>query len=228
MWKRKWLIGAVLVSMVVAGSLTGVAFASNGSGSQADPPAPTVTAVAPTSGWPGETLDVVVTGTDFTGATAVNFSGTGITVNDYTVDNATQITAGVSIACNATLSARDVSVTTAAGMGTLSAGFTVETRQEALLDRVCQIYQQNTGVAIDPQQLKNAFTQAQGETQGEALQSRLEKLVNDGKITQEEADQYLEWWQSRPNIELPGLGGYGRGGGMMWGGGCGGRDGAGD
>jgi hypothetical protein len=228
MWKRKWLIAAVLVTIITAGSLTGVALASSGNGSQTDPSAPTVTAVAPTAGWPGETLDVVVTGTNFTGATAVSFSGTGITVNNYTVDSATQITAGVSIACNATLSARDVLITTAAGTATLSSGFTVETRQEALLDRVCQIYQQNTGVAIDPQQLKNAFTQAQGEMQGEALQSRLEKLVNEGKITQAEADQYLQWWQSRPNIELPGLGGYGRGGGMMWGGGCGGRDEAGD
>jgi hypothetical protein len=215
MWKRKWLIAAVLVTIITAGSLTGAAFASNGNGSQTDP-APTITAVAPTSGWPGETLDVMVTGTDFTGATAVSFSGTGITVNNYTVDNATQITAGVFIAYNATLSARDVSVITAAGTGTLSGGFTVDTRQEALLDRVCQIYQQNTGVAINPQQLKDAFTQAQREMRDEALQSRLEKLVNEGKITQAEADQYLQWWQSRPNIELPGLGGYGRGGGMMW------------
>jgi hypothetical protein len=220
MWKRKWLIAAVLVTTVMAGSLTGVALASSGNGSQTDPSAPTVTAVAPTSGWPGETLDVAVTGTDFTGATAVSFSGTGITVNNYTVDSATQITAGVSIACNATLSARDVSVTTAAGTGTLSGGFTVETRQEALFDRVCQIYQQNTGVAINPQQLKNAFIQAQGEMQDEALQSRLEKLVNEGKITQAEANQYLQWWESRPNIKLPGLGGYGLGGRMMWGGGC--------
>jgi hypothetical protein len=212
MWKRKWLIATVLVTMLVAGSLTGLALASSGNGSQTDPSAPTVTAVAPASGWSGETLNVVVTGTDFTGATAVSFLGTGITVNNYTVDNATQLTAGVSIACNATLSARDVAVTTAAGTGTLSGGFTVETRQEALLDRVCQIYQQNTGIALDPQQLKNAFTQAQSEMQDEALQSRLEKLVNEGKITQGEADQYLQWWQSRPNIELPGRGGYGCGG----------------
>ena len=227
MWKRKWLIPVLLLTVVVAGSLTGVALASNGDDSQ-----PMVTAVAPASGWPGETLDMVVSGTDFTGATAVSFSGTGITVNDYTVDNATQITADVSIACNATSGARDVSVTTAAGTGTLSGGFTVETRQEALLDRVCQIYQENTGVAIDLQQLKDAFTQAQREMQDEALQSRLQKLVDEGKITQEEADQYLEWWQSRPNIELPelgGFGGHGHGGGMMWGGGrCGGPNEAGD
>jgi hypothetical protein len=227
MWKRKWLIPVVLLPLLVVGSLTGITFASNGDESQTNQP--TVTAVAPASGWPGETLDVVVSGTDFTGATAVSFSGTGITVNNYVVDSDTQITADVSIACNATLGAGDVSVTTAAGTGTLSGSFTVETRQEALLDRVCQIYQENTGVAIDPQQLENAFAQAQREMQDEALQSWLQKLVDEGKITQDQADQYLQWWQARPDIELPELGGHGHGGGMMWGGGwCCGPNGAGD
>jgi hypothetical protein len=51
--------------------------------------------------------------------------------------------------------------------------------------------------------------------------------VDDGQITQEEANQYLEWWQSRPDIEvpLPGLGGPGPGGGMMQGRGFGPRGG---
>ena len=88
------------------------------------------------------------------------------------------------------------------------------TRYETLLNKVATIYQQNTGVAIDPQQLGAAFTQAQKEMQNEALQSWLQNLVTQGKITQAQADQYLQWWQSRPNtplLELP------RGGGMMGG-----------
>jgi hypothetical protein len=94
-------------------------------------------------------------------------------------------------------------------------------RYQALLDRACAIYEEKTGVAIDSEQLKDALDQAQSEMRDEALQSWLQYLVDEGKITQEEADQYLEWWQSRPDIELPlpGLGGHGRGGGMMWGGG---------
>jgi hypothetical protein len=93
-------------------------------------------------------------------------------------------------------------------------------RHQALLDRVCAIYQDNTGVAIDSEQLKDALAQAQDEVQEEALQSRLQDLVEDGEMTQEEADSYLEWWQSRPDIEapLPGLGGPGHRGGMMRGG----------
>ena len=78
-----------------------------------------------------------------------------------------------------------------------------KTQYEAVLDKVSQIYQQNTGVAIDVQQLKDAFAQAQTEMQDEALQSWIENLVSEGKITQEQADQYLQWWQSRPDTLLP-------------------------
>lgn len=90
-------------------------------------------------------------------------------------------------------------------------------RYQALLDRACAIYEESTGVAIDSGQLKDALDQAQGELQEEALETRIQKLVDEGKITQEEADNYLAWWQSRPDIEvpLPGLGGPSHGGGMM-------------
>jgi len=75
-----------------------------------------------------------------------------------------------------------------------------ESKCGVLLDRVCEIYEENTGVTIDPQQLRDAFVQAQSEMRDEALGSHLQKLVNDGKITQEEADQYQEWWESRPDV----------------------------
>jgi uncharacterized membrane protein len=92
-------------------------------------------------------------------------------------------------------------------------------RYQALLDRACAIYEEKTGVAIDSEQLKDALGQARSEIRDEALESWLQNLVDKGKITQEEADQYLEWWQSRPDIglPLPGLGGHGHEGGMMWG-----------
>ena len=86
-----------------------------------------------------------------------------------------------------------------------------EARHEALLDRVSEIYQENTGIAIDPQQLKDAFAQAQSEMLEEALGSRLQYLVEQGKITQGEADQYLEWWQSKPDVP-PRFGFRGHGG----------------
>jgi hypothetical protein len=79
-----------------------------------------------------------------------------------------------------------------------------EAQHEALLDRVCEIYEDNTGVAIDPQALQDAFTQAQDEIMAEAMQNRLDALVEKGIITQEEADQLKEWWEAKPEISLPG------------------------
>ena len=102
-------------------------------------------------------------------------------------------------------------------------------RNQALLDRVCAIYEENTGVSIDQEQLKDALKQARSELRDEALEKWLQNLVNDGKITEQEAGQLLDWWQSRPDVELPlpGFGGPGLGSGIMqgrgfqhWGGPC--------
>ncbi|MBN1862026.1 MAG: hypothetical protein JW790_00060 [Dehalococcoidales bacterium] len=77
-----------------------------------------------------------------------------------------------------------------------------EAQHEALLERVCEIYEANTGVAIEPEALKDAFAAAQGEMMAEAMENHLDKLVEEGVITQEEADQFKEWWQARPDTPL--------------------------
>ena len=64
-------------------------------------------------------------------------------------------------------------------------------------------------LGIDEQKVKDAFTQAQREMSDEALDTRLHKLVEDGKLTQEQANQYKEWWQSRPDTLVPGGEGFG-------------------
>lgn len=73
-------------------------------------PAPTVTAVSPVTGATGGTTTVTITGTNFTGASAVKFGATNAT--SFTVDSATQITA---IAPAHAAGAVDVTVTTAGG-----------------------------------------------------------------------------------------------------------------
>jgi len=77
-----------------------------------------------------------------------------------------------------------------------------QAQQEALLDKVCEIYEQNTGTAIDVQALQDAFAQAQSEMQSEALNNYLQNLVDQGKITQEQADQYKAWLESRPDVPI--------------------------
>ncbi len=91
-------------------------------------PAPLLTSVNPTLGLQGQTLNVVLTGDNFIdGVSSVSF-GNDITINSTTVNSATQITANIAIAANATLGARDVIVTNAGpngGIATLAGGFTV-------------------------------------------------------------------------------------------------------
>jgi len=105
---------------------------------------------------------------------------------------------------------------------------------KTLLTRVAEI------LGIDQQTLEDAFAEAQSEMRDEALDSYLQKLIDEGKITEEEAEQYKAWWQARPDMEpfqqqlrewqqarpdvpLPGtfgrFGGHGFHGGMKWGGG---------
>jgi len=76
-------------------------------------------------------------------------------------------------------------------------------QHQALLDKVCAIYEQNTGVAIKSEELQKAFDQARSEMQDEALNSHLQNLVDQGKITQEQADQYKAWLKSKPNVDIP-------------------------
>jgi len=91
-----------------------------------------------------------------------------------------------------------------------------------LLDKVATIYQQNTSVAIDSQELQKAFTQAQKEMRTEALDKYLNSLVDQGKITQDQAKQYKDWLNSKPDVQIGpgakgGLRGFGRFGGMFGG-----------
>jgi hypothetical protein len=80
---------------------------------------PTITTVSPTSGAPGSS--VTITGTTFTGATAVKFYG--LTAS-FTVNSSTQITA--TVPANATTGS--ITVTTPGGTATSATSFTVAPR----------------------------------------------------------------------------------------------------
>ncbi|CAM8652770.1 IPT domain containing protein [Candidatus Methylacidiphilaceae bacterium] len=78
---------------------------------------PTITGISPSSGLAGTI--VTITGTDFTGATAVSFNG--VAAASYTVDSATSITA--TVPSGATTG--PISVTTAGGSAVSANNFTV-------------------------------------------------------------------------------------------------------
>jgi hypothetical protein len=75
---------------------------------------PQITGFSPTSACAGTTPSVVITGSNFTGATAVSFNGTAAT---FTVNSATQITATLPAAATT----GQISVTTPSGTATTAA-----------------------------------------------------------------------------------------------------------
>ena len=84
----------------------------------------TLASISPDTGAQGTVVNVTITGADLSAATAVNVSGAGITVSNFAVPGATTVTATFTIAPTATLGARNVTVTTAAG-ATNAVTFTV-------------------------------------------------------------------------------------------------------
>ncbi len=89
----------------------------------------------------------------------------------------------------------------------------------AILERVAE------KLGIDPQQLKDAFTEVIDEMQAEIQLKWLDKAVEEGLITEEEASACSEWWAARPDIAF-GFGELGHRGPLGFGrfqmrGGCG-------
>jgi len=73
------------------------------------------------------------------------------------------------------------------------------------IEKVAAIYEANTGTALDVEQLQAAIQEAQRQTCLENRISRLERLVEEGVITQEQADEWKAWLEDMPDIDFNGL-----------------------
>jgi hypothetical protein len=87
---------------------------------------------------------------------------------------------------------------------------------DSLLARVAVI------LGISQEKVEDAFAQAQKEIQAEKLDAYLQRLVEDEKLTQAQADEYKAWLESKPSDipQLNGPGFFGRKGGPGFGGRC--------
>ncbi|MCJ7515344.1 MAG: hypothetical protein MUO89_05190 [Dehalococcoidia bacterium] len=65
-------------------------------------------------------------------------------------------------------------------------------RQGVLIAQVAEI------LGIDQQKLEDAFKQAQGELPKETPEARLNELVANGTLTQQQADEIKAWMESKP------------------------------
>lgn len=67
-------------------------------------------------------------------------------------------------------------------------------------------------LGVDQGELKDAVAQARQEMMNEALETRLDRLVDEGVITDQEAEDYLAWRQERPDVPT----GFGPGSGSRF------------
>ena len=90
-------------------------------------PGPRSISVAPPSGSQGSTLNLAITGvnTNFTATSQVSFSQAGITVNSVSLNSTTSLTANITIAADATVGARDLTVSTGSEVVTAAGAFSV-------------------------------------------------------------------------------------------------------
>ncbi len=84
---------------------------------------PQVTAVSPATGGTGQSLTLAISGSAFTGATALSL-GPDIVLSGFQVTSDSQVTARVLVPCDA-VGPADVSVTTEGGTSVLAGGFAV-------------------------------------------------------------------------------------------------------
>jgi len=68
--------------------------------------------------------------------------------------------------------------------------------QGALISQVAEI------LGIDQEELENALKQAQMELREENLDARLQELIAEGTLTQEQANEFKAWMEAKPDIPM--------------------------
>lgn len=69
----------------------------------------------------------------------------------------------------------------------------------AMLEKVAEIYETNTGTPLDVNALQEAFTAAREEIATQQREEREQRLIEEGIITQEQLDEFKAWLDARPD-----------------------------
>jgi hypothetical protein len=69
-----------------------------------------------------------------------------------------------------------------------------------IMDKIAEIYEQKTGVAINSDKLQESFNEARIAVANDARDQFLQKLVEEGKITQGQLDEFEKWLAERPDF----------------------------
>ena len=83
---------------------------------------------------------------------------------------------------------------TVGGVATVMADEPPQPEASGLLTRVAEI------LDIPEEELVDAFDQARQEMREEAFTRGLDRALENERITQEQYDEIVEWWQQRPDV----------------------------
>ncbi|MFC1955562.1 hypothetical protein ACFLWZ_03385 [Chloroflexota bacterium] len=72
---------------------------------------------------------------------------------------------------------------------------------KTLLERVCEIYKEKTGIAMDQEALQESLRQARSEMAIEGCESNLKPPINRGGITEKEVDRLEKWQERKQDLE---------------------------
>ena len=99
------------------------------------------------------------------------------------------------------LAAGAITALSLGGVALAQTGDDPDSGHTSIYERVTAILVED-GVNITSEQLENAFVQVKGALHDEAMENKLQALVESGKVTQGEADELREWMESKPDASF--------------------------
>ena len=92
-------------------------------------------------------------------------------------------------------------------------GSSDDSSKQSFASRVTTILNLEEGVDLEEGAVQDAFTQVRGEIRDERFQMRLDRLVEQGRLDEAQAEELRNWYESRPDYLAGAFLGSGKSGG---------------